>query len=78
MTGYKFFEKTDKIKKLHFLLDINLIYYYSACSSGSLAQFLYLKNSKQFPLAIVESPSEKRLRQQESKLFDGEFEEIRW
>ena len=44
---------------------------------GNLAQFLYLKNSKQFPLAIGESPSEKRLRQQESKLFDGEFEEIR-
>jgi len=38
---------------------------------------LYLKNSKQFPLAIGESPSEKRLRQRESKLFDGEFEEIR-
>ena len=43
----------------------------------NLAQFLYLKNSKQFPLAIGESPSEKRLRQQESKLFDGEFVEIR-
>jgi hypothetical protein len=38
---------------------------------------LYLKNSKQFPLAIGEFPSEKRLRQQESKLFDGEFVEIR-
>jgi len=38
---------------------------------------LYLKNWKQFPLAIGESPSEKRLRQQESKLFDGEFVEIR-
>jgi len=45
--------------------------------SGNLAQFLYLKNSKQFPLAIGESPSEKRLRQQESKFFDGGFEEIR-
>jgi hypothetical protein len=38
---------------------------------------LYLKNSIQFPLAIGEYPSEKRLRQQESKLLDGEFEEIR-
>ena len=43
---------------------------------GGLAQFLYLKNSKQFPLSIGESPSEKRLRQQESKLYDGEFVEI--
>ena len=74
-TGYQYFEKTDKIK-LHFLLDINLIYFYSARSMGSLAQFLYLKNSKQFPLAIGESPSEKRVRQQESKPFNGEFEEI--
>ena len=32
-----------KIKKNHFLLDINLIYYYSACSRVNLAQFLYLK-----------------------------------
>ena len=43
----------------------------------SLAQFLYLKNLKQFPLAIGEPPSEKRLRQQVSVLFDGEFKEIR-
>jgi len=32
---------------------------------------LVLKNSIQFPLAIGEYPSEKRLRQHESELFDG-------
>jgi len=35
---------------------------------------LYLKK---FQFAIGKSSSEKRLRQQESELFDGEFEEIR-
>ena len=39
--------------------------------------FFDLKNSIQFSLAIGGYPSEKRLRQQESELFDGEFEEIR-
>ena len=42
-----------------------------------LHSFCILKNSIQFSLAIGEYPSEKRLRQQESELFDGEFEEIR-